>query len=53
MAEQNVPTIFDRCQPDGGCQVSFAAAGAADEDQVGTLVDQVVSSANREDTPSG
>ena len=40
--EQHAPAVFDQRQADGGGEMGLAAAGSAEQDEIGALVDPAV-----------
>ena len=52
-SEQHAAAVFHQCQADGGGQMRLAAAGSADQHQIGALVDPAVAGADRQDMRLG
>ena len=46
-SEPHAPAVLDPCEADGGGQMRLAAAGSADQDQIGALVDPTVTGTDR------
>jgi hypothetical protein len=51
--EEHAPAVLDKSEADGGRQMALAAAGRAEEEQIGALLEPGVAGGNRHDLGPG